>query len=96
MAGKASSTGSGQEASPDADRDVNDNGLDTPLGGSSVSPGGVASGVATLGPKTTLLGGEPTAETQVQGSRPSTTADTRENFTVDFGRVYRHERQRRP
>ncbi len=80
-----SSTGVGQEANPNADGDRNDNGLDSPLGVSSVDPGGIASGVVTLGPSASSLDGEPVSETEVQAARPAVVVDGRENLTVDFG-----------
>jgi hypothetical protein len=70
LAGLTSSTGSGQEADPNADIDSNDNGLD--------GAGPTRSGVVALGPT------EPTGE--VDGATSCAgVADDHANLTVDFG-----------
>ncbi len=73
-----SSTGASQNADADSDVDRDDNGLDTPLGNSSVNPGGTASGAVTIG------GDEPTGETEKQ-STVTVAPDVQSNLTVDFG-----------
>ncbi len=74
LANFTSSTGAGQEANPNADADVNDNGLDVPVAG------GIRSGQVTLGP----LAAEPTVEDAPFGQGAP---DLQANMTVDFGFV---------
>lgn len=73
-----SSTGAAQEANPNTNGDLNDNGLDAPV------VGAIRSGVITL------MAPEPTGETQPAsygaGSTTGTNAaDANNNLTVDFG-----------
>ena len=74
-----SSTGAAQEATPNADNDLNDNGLDAPVAGA------IRSGVVSLS------GTEPTTDTDepssyAAGSFSGTVApNANNNFTVDFG-----------
>ncbi len=80
LEGLASSSGAGQEATPNSDVDSNDNGLDT------VVNGAIRSAVVTLGADS-----EPTApaqETDVAAGGPFAgqgALDNRSNLTVDFG-----------
>ena len=71
------STGAAQEADPNTDGDINDNGLD------ALVAGAIRSGVVTLGPG---LSSEPTGEVAAQLSASGQGAvDARGNMTVDFG-----------
>ncbi|NWF71026.1 MAG: carboxypeptidase regulatory-like domain-containing protein [Chloroflexi bacterium] len=76
LAGTTTSTGAFQEATPDSDVDMNDNGLDTPVAGA------IRSGVVTLGPGTS----EPINETDLSATGQGA-PDNRANMTVDFGFV---------
>ncbi len=75
LSGLASSTGAGQEATPNSDVDSNDNGLDTPVAGA------IRSGTVTLGP----TGTEPINEADLGPGGQGTVPDNRGNMTVDFG-----------
>ncbi len=74
LVGYGSSTGPGQEASPNSDGDDNDNGLDIPVAGA------IRSTMVTLGPGDV----EPVGETDL-GPGDAGTVDARSNLTVDFG-----------
>jgi hypothetical protein len=76
LTGLASSTGAGQTANPNNNNDLDDNGLDTPMGPGDVVPGAIQSGVVTLGP---------TAEPVGEAGPGGLLADANGNFTVDFG-----------
>jgi uncharacterized repeat protein (TIGR01451 family) len=73
--GSLSSTGPGQEANPNDDGDLNDNGLDNP----NPINGGILSGTVTLN-----FGQEPTNETDL-GSGTGGPSNENSNLTVDFG-----------
>jgi len=73
--GFASSTGAGQEATPNTDGDNNDNGLDTPV------TGAIRSGTVTLGTGNS----EPINEADLGPGGQGTVPDARANMTVDFG-----------
>jgi len=78
LANLASSTGGNQEANPNMDGDINDNGIDTPVGGA------IRSGIITLG------GTEPTNEAEpgsygVGSVTGIASDDNNSNLTVDFG-----------
>ena len=79
LEGYVSSTGVGQESNADLDVDSNDNGRDTPLGGTSVDPNGVASVMLTI----SEIDNEAKLETDVQTGRAETTVDGRSNLTLD-------------
>ena len=72
--GLSSSTGAGQEATPNTDGDSNDNGLDTPV------TGAIRSGTVSLGPTA-----EPINEVDLGTGGQGTVPDNRANMTVDFG-----------
>jgi uncharacterized repeat protein (TIGR01451 family) len=76
LVGFLSSTGTLQEALPNSDGDVNDNGLDSPTPATT----GILSGPVIL-----TAGGEPIAETDIgpQGSGSATNPNS--NLTIDFG-----------
>jgi uncharacterized repeat protein (TIGR01451 family) len=76
LVGFLSSTGTLQEALPNSDGDVNDNGLDSPTPATT----GILSGPVIL-----TSGGEPIGETDIgpQGSGSATNPNS--NLTVDFG-----------
>jgi uncharacterized repeat protein (TIGR01451 family) len=73
--GLTSSTGAGQEANPNNDGDLNDNGLDVPVNGE------ICSGTVSLGPGAV----EPTGETDIGPQGSGVAANDRSNLTVDFG-----------
>jgi hypothetical protein len=82
LLGLSSSTGASQSGTPDNNTDADDNGLDTVLGAGSVAPGGIRSGVITLGP----TANEPTTEAELPTSNPAGEApNAQSNLTVDFG-----------
>ena len=74
LVGYSSSTGAGQEASPNTNGDDNDNGLDVPVAGA------VRSAMVALGPGDV----EPVGEGDLGPGDPGA-VDARSNLTVDFG-----------
>ncbi len=83
LEGRRSSTGAGQNADPNTDIDLDDNGIEPATSADYTALGdttGVVSGIITLGPGKT----EPLAEADLSATGQGAD-DNRANMTVDFG-----------